>query len=275
LLTIKPFLEIDMNRFKCHATANDAMQTHQRPLTIQLMAAPENSALVSEPEFICYESTGLPAPYAVLACELAAVHTNWPDWCQGLDATDFEPSKVAHEVKRLKGGVEACDQLMGRVDGQLIQLNTFAEHLKSAFTASVSDPATLASLPKRLANELRATGLAYDAPSHLCGWSTLLMGALEQLQHMRRLCHSERAEHTEALERIVMSSQILGIAQIGTLELVKCLEDPQNKAAQTYTGRRALLHLKQHMQDPLTKSWYWLLDESGESDEDENKSRMN
>lgn len=259
-----------MNRFKLNATVNQSLQSHPHPLSFKLVEAePAESTSPSEPVFICFESTGIPANYADLACQLASVHSDCLLIPDRVSFAEYQKSEVAQAFNKLKGNPEDCQLLMRRVDQQLDQLNTFVKHFQSAFSASVSDPSNLCRLHQQLAPELSKAGLAYDAPSHLYGWSSLLIGALENLHYMRKLCQCALAEHTDTVERIVMRGQILSMVQTGALALVNCLEDPQNKAAQTFTGRRALMHLQQHLQDPLTKSWYWMLDESGENDDEE------
>jgi len=257
-------------RFSCESTLNPDVTQSPYAIRVKLNQDQKqvSEALKDEPGIVCFASTGLPQHHAALACELAAFYSDWTlSNTKGINAAIFEPDALAEEVLLLQSKIKSTELLLAQVENQITQVQCFGLTLSTEFAQSADDPTSLKLLAQNLAIDMEIAGLEYEVPNHLCGWSTLLNGALKQLQEVRMLCHRRIEAKKDKLERLQMQNQLLQIISAGADVLVDCLESPQNTAPETSGSRRALMHLKQHTRQPHTKCWLWMLDESGENDD--------
>ena len=220
-----------------------------------------------DPAMLCFADSGLADAWAGFACALGTLHTQ--------ECNSFLPVLLQGEIKPELAQLHQ-QVLLRRLEGirlglELVQLRIQAvQELSSKMALFASRGAAwrteLQQISVRFGDLLDSAGMVWDERGSLAGWVAFVQFALQYWQQRRSDLYVQLVGVQQAQELLSLQSDTGTLISSGALRLLEHLENQ----VQSAPGReRTIRHLQGHAQQPLGKSWFWMLDCDGECDDEE------
>ena len=221
-------------------------------------------APLQEPEFICWEDSGLAGSQAALACALGGLHAQVAD--------SILPALLNSE---LSAQLRQLDQtiLERRLEREQLALSTVgfrihavlevARGVRALFAQAPGTHILAEPLPAQLVQDLELAGIHWEGRVSLATWAAHVEAALRRLQRERHALQLLLREVQEEMELVAVQTEVGAVLASGARYLLTHLQASDSFAP----GKcRTLERLEAHVYQPLAKDWYWLLDPQGECD---------
>lgn len=221
-------------------------------------------APLQEPEFICWEDSGLAGSEAALACALGGLQAQVADSILP-DLLHSELSDKLREMDQsiLDRRIEREQLALSNVQLRIQVVLEVARGVRALFAQAPGAHILAEPLPEQLARDLEIAGIHWEGRASLATWSAHVEAALRRLQRERHALQLLLRELQEKNELVAVQTEVGAVLGTGAQHLLTHLQASDTSAPEK---GRTLEHLQAHVYQPLAKDWYWLLDPQGESD---------
>jgi|GEM_PF-2493935 len=224
-------------------------------------------APLQEPEFICWEDSGLAGSQAALACALGGLQAQVADSIlPALLNSELSPQLRQLDQKILERRLEREQLALSTVGFRIQGVLEVARGVQALFAQAPSSHLLRGELPQQLVEDMDLAGIHWEERVSLATWAAHVEAALRRLQRERHALQLLLREVQEEIELVAVQTEVGAVLAGGAQQLLTQL---QTSDASAPGKSRTLEHLQAHVYQPLSKDWYWLLDPQGEFDGEE------
>ncbi|WP_146139340.1 hypothetical protein [Simplicispira suum] len=221
-------------------------------------------APLQEPEFICWEDSGLAGSQAALACALGGLQAQVADSIlPALLNSELSAQLRQLDQSILERRLEREQLALSNVGFRIQAVLEVARRVRALFAQAPNAHILSEPLPAQLTQDLELAGIHWEGRVSLATWAAHVEAALRRLQRERHALELLKRELQEELELVTVQTEVGAVLATGAQHLLTHLQASDSSAPEK---GRTQEHLQAHVYQPLGKDWYWLLDPQGEND---------
>jgi len=221
-------------------------------------------APLQEPEFICWEDSGLAGSQAALACALGGLQAQVADSIlPALLKSELSAQLRQLDQTLLERRLEREQLALSNVQFRIQAVLEVARGVRALFAQAPGAHLLAEQLPEQLVQDLEVAGIHWEGRVSLATWVAHVEAALRRWQRERHALQLLLREVQEEMELVAVQTEVGAVLASGARHLLTHLQASDSSAPEK---ARTLEHLQAHVYQPLAKDWYWLLDPQGESD---------
>ena len=220
-----------------------------------------------EPEFICWEDSGLAGSQAALACALGGLQAQVADSIlPALLNSELSAQLRQLDQRILERRLEREQLALSNVAVRIQSVLEVARGVRALFAQAPSADTLAGPLPEQLIRDLELAGIHWEGRVSLATWAAHVEAGLRRLQRERHALELLQRELQEEIELVAVQTEVGAVLAAGAQHLLTHLQASHSSASEK---GRTQEHLQAHMYQPLGKDWYWLLDPQGECEGEE------